>query len=145
MRGCESSRSWEMRHPHWTRNKGWIQGSQSKQTGHTCEALWDPPFTKLCWNRADFQCCVDFCCARGLSYTSISSFSPSLPLWFIREDGTQSPVLVGYPFYMYQLASANPRLPSISPHPPPAWQPQACSLGLWACFCFVGKLIRVIF
>ena len=86
--GCGTGRKerlWELWFLRWGThaapkgNKGWIQGSQSKQTWQVCEGLWDPPFKQLYWSRADFQCCANFCWARGLSYTSIYSFSPSFP------------------------------------------------------------------
>ena len=39
----------------------------------------------------------------------------------------------------------NPKLPILLFPIPPLWQPQACSLCLWVCFCFIDRFISFIF
>ena len=80
--------------------------------------------------------------AKWFSYTYILFFFIFPSIMVYHRILNKFPVLYGRTLFihsMYITASADPRLPVLSP--PPPRQPQVCSLRLWVCFHFAAMFI----
>ena len=107
----------------------------------------------LIWSMVCLRCHVHISCTtKWFSYSYIL-FLYSFPLWFIIGYQIQFSVL--YSMTLLFSCSIYNGLhlltqPSTSPlsqppwQSPTPWQPQACSLCPWVCFCFVNRLICAI-
>jgi len=103
------------------------------------------------WSLVDLQCCASFWNTAKLFIYIYVIYIYYFPLWFMIGSWIWSPVVYnGALFFTHSVYNKLHLLVSksqsiVPPTSPPLSQPLVCSLCLWVCFCFIEKLIRIIF